>query len=182
MKLHLNYDGQQENGVIFNSNYNGAMFHGPELKPDLSFDFISFVYTEVFERQGNRVINLDGTERKMTQSEIDEIIPIANDWVQPLGQEGNPTQDQIDQRAAIDLRNAIQEELDKAVITVDEMVFQADEKSINMMTASILASQSSGATEIKWKLADNNISTVKVDQLKKVQVLAMDQLASIKGI
>lgn len=106
MALHLNYDGKQNNGIIFNTTYNGSMFNGAELKPSLSFPFDSFMYSEVFDGQPNYVIELDGTRRLMTQVEINEIIPIATNWVQPLGQEGNPT---AEQQKVIDKQQALQE-------------------------------------------------------------------------
>lgn len=40
------------------------------------------------------MINRDGTKRDMTDKEISEVMNKARNWVQPLGQEGNPTPEQ----------------------------------------------------------------------------------------
>lgn len=95
-KLHLNYDGFQDNGIIFNNLYpNGVMFFGAQFKPTLSFEYHSFGYTEVFELQENYVVDAGTTFRRpMTSAEATEIIEVAKNWVQALGQEGNPTQEQ----------------------------------------------------------------------------------------
>jgi len=95
-KLHLNYDGFQDNGVIFNDLYpNGVMFFGSQFKPTLSFEYHSFGYTEVFELQENYVVDPGTTFRRpMTDAEATEIVEIAKNWVQALGQEGNPTDEQ----------------------------------------------------------------------------------------
>lgn len=90
-KLHFNYDGFQDNGIIFNDAYpDGCMYMGAEYKPSLSFDYHSFGYTEVFVRQPAYVVDV-GTDfrRPMTQEEQDEVIEAARAWVQPYGQEGN---------------------------------------------------------------------------------------------
>lgn len=93
--LHLNYDGNQNNGIIFNDKYsNGALFIGAEFKPKLSFEYFGFEYSEAFNSRPNIVINIDKTQRVMTDDECIEIKDIANNWIQPLGQEGNPTDTQ----------------------------------------------------------------------------------------
>ncbi len=93
-----------------------------------------------------------------------------------------PTQAEIDAKTANDLKVSIQKQLDNATVTVDTMVFQADEKSIAFMTASILTSQTTGITENRWKLADNTTPLVTVAQISTAQALAMQQLAVIKDI
>lgn len=92
--IHLNYDGKQNNGIIFNTKYtNGALFTGAEYKPTLSFDFDSFQYSEVFTDVLDYV-EYNGVKKVMTPEQVIEIKAIANVWVQPLGQEGNPNDEQ----------------------------------------------------------------------------------------
>lgn len=95
MNLHLNYDGNQDNGVIYNATYTGCLYEGIELKPKLSFNYYSFWFSEEFPNNGNHVI-LDslGTRREMTDEETEEVKTLASIWTQPLGQEGNPTDEQ----------------------------------------------------------------------------------------
>jgi len=93
MKLHLNYDGNQTNGIIFNSKYTkGALFNGAEFKPKLSFEFDSMQMSEVFEIYDS--VTLNNTKRVMTEQEVQEVKAIAKEWVQALGQEGNPNEKQ----------------------------------------------------------------------------------------
>lgn len=92
-KIHLNYDGNQNNGIIFNDKYpNGAMYLGLEFKPNLSFEYDSMQYSEVFDALD--YVELNGEKRVMTDEEAAEVKSIAISWVQPLGQEGNPTVEQ----------------------------------------------------------------------------------------
>jgi hypothetical protein len=91
--IHLNYDGKQNNGIIFNTTYpNGAMYIGIQYKPTLSFEYDSFQYSEVFDVLD--YVLLDGVKRVMTDEEATEIITLATAWIQPLGQEGNPDDEQ----------------------------------------------------------------------------------------
>lgn len=107
MNLHLNYDGKQNNGIIFNATYSGAMFIGVEFRPSLSFEYESFMYSEVFDGQPDYVIQNDGIRRLMTEVEAEEVLALAVDWVQPLGQEGNPTQAQINERRASEIKEEL---------------------------------------------------------------------------
>lgn len=91
MLYHLSFDGSQNNGIIFNDKYQGCLFEGVELKPTLSFEFNSFSYSEVWERQGNYIENSENKKRVMSESEEVEVRELAIKWVQQLGQEGNPT-------------------------------------------------------------------------------------------
>jgi hypothetical protein len=94
MKYHLNYDHRSTNGIIFNALYpNGAMFFGSEFKPELSFEYDSFQWSEVFP-DSPQCIELQGVRRAFTSEELAEVKQKAIDWVQALGQEGNPTTEQ----------------------------------------------------------------------------------------
>ena len=91
MAIHLNYDGNQENGIIFNNTYTwGAMYKGANLKPTLSFNYDSMQYSEVFIQRPNYVI-LNGVSRAMTTEEGNEVKALALTWVQEPLQEGGVT-------------------------------------------------------------------------------------------
>lgn len=88
MAIHLNYDGNQNNGIIFNNTYTtGALFKGANFKPTLSFNYDSFQMSEQFTQVPNYVI-VNGTRRAMTPSEAQEIRALAVSWVQAPDQEG----------------------------------------------------------------------------------------------
>jgi len=110
MALHLNYDMKNKNGIIFNDKYQGAMYRGEEYRPDLAFPYEEFGYSEVFDLV-NFVV-LDGTKRVMTTGQELDVQRAAREWVQPLGQEGNPNDEQ--KLAAI--KGAIQAHLDATAV------------------------------------------------------------------
>ena len=109
-KLHLNYDGKQTNGIIFNDKYpKGALYIGAELKPKLSFIYDSMQYSEVFDNPN--YVEVNKTKRVMTDKECAEVINMASTWKQALGQEGNPN---LEQKKAIHYAEWKQKELQKA--------------------------------------------------------------------
>jgi len=90
MALHISWDNQQKNGVVFNEKYpTGALFTGVELRPEMSFEYDNFMYTEQFEVENTKMVN--GEVFGLTPEEVEEAKDVARNWVQPLGQEGNPT-------------------------------------------------------------------------------------------
>jgi hypothetical protein len=98
MKLHLNFDGNQNNGIIFNEQYDGCLFSGIEHKPNIGYEYYSFSMSEVFPTTANNFVQLDdspATRHPLTDDDIVNIKQIATNWVQPLGQEGNPTEEQL---------------------------------------------------------------------------------------
>jgi len=109
-KIHLNYDEKQNNGIIFNNKYtNGALYNGAEFKPSLSFQYDSMQYSEVFDTLD--YVELAGVKRAMTPAEQNEVKAVAINWVQPLGQEGNPTLEQAQGFKLNELTNAFSAEV-----------------------------------------------------------------------
>jgi hypothetical protein len=107
MKYRLNYDGNELNGVIFNDTYpNGALYTGSDLKPSLSFEYDSFLCDD---QHADYVVILNGLQRPMTTTEKTAVLELAKNWKQPLGQDGNPTADQIQQRKDIDFAFYLQQ-------------------------------------------------------------------------
>ena len=87
-KLHLNWDGNQSNGIIFNERYDwGALFVGIKLKPKLSVDYYMVQYSEVFP--DNYIIYKKGDNRQPLPDKLkDELKKLAIGWIQPPDQEG----------------------------------------------------------------------------------------------
>jgi hypothetical protein len=94
MAVSLNYDSNNKNGVVWNEKYpNGAMFIGEEYKPNLGFEYKQFMYYSFQDRYD--IMDVDSEYfRPMTEDEKSVIKKIAEEWIQPLGQEGNPTEEQ----------------------------------------------------------------------------------------
>lgn len=101
--VHLNWDRNNKNGIIVNGAYpNGALFTGDEHKPVLSVDYLEFEYTEKGELRPFNYIAVETTQGALRFSERipftdeleAEVLALANAWVQPEGQEGNPSLEQ----------------------------------------------------------------------------------------
>jgi len=149
MALHLNWDGNQNNGIIFNNTYtNGALFTGVTNKPVLSFAFDSFQYSEVFAQQLN-FVELAGTKKVMSVAEETEIQTIATNWVQPLGQEGNPTLVQAKEMKKNYLRNS----------------FNKDVQAITTALPHEMASWAKQENEARAWTVDNTVLTPFIDAL-----------------
>jgi hypothetical protein len=118
-KYHINYDHYNENGIIFNDNYDGCMFRGTDHRPDMSFTYQSFFYTEVFALQPNTV-TINNKKRKMRLEEANECLALAKEWVQPLGQDGNPTSEQKAADVRLDRLDRLKE-CDWVVIKAKEL-------------------------------------------------------------
>jgi hypothetical protein len=144
--IHLNYDHKQNNGIIFNTTYpNGAMYVGIQYKPTLSFEYDSFQYSEVFADVLDYV-QLGNSKTVMTPEQGLEIKAIADVWVQPLGQEGNPNDEQKLQF----IKQAVQEYLNERAValgfdSIDTIAkymgftnsYQADAESLAQLAVSV---------------------------------------------
>lgn len=105
--LHLNWDSRFNNGIITNARYNGALFVGEQHKPVLPVEYDSFEWDEGDPYNTNHIVlvhSIAGSsfaEKVAIPSDIEAAIrELAANWVQPSGQEGNPSQEQI--KAAVD--------------------------------------------------------------------------------
>ena len=94
IKIHLNWDSNNENGIIQNNTYTlGALFEGISRKPVLTFVYDWFNYCEITNAFK---ISFDGISSiEMTPAQKTEILSLANSWVQLEGEEGNPNADQL---------------------------------------------------------------------------------------
>lgn len=111
--LHISYFSNTESGIVYNEKYpEGVTYRGVELKPSLSFNYDSFQYSELYV--GINYIELNGIKRIFSDEELDEIINLATDWVQALGQEGNPTLEQAKETS----QNKLASDFNSAVLNI----------------------------------------------------------------
>ena len=72
------------------------------------------------------------------------------------------------------------EEVANITVTIQNgKIFDGDEEAQMRMLKAITASDILGLTETQWKLADNNISTVTLDELKEAFGLAVQEQSTI---
>ena len=65
------------------------------------------------------------------------------------------------------------------VTTISGKVFDGDEKSQDRMARAIQVAAITGQVETSWKLADNTIVTVSLDELKEALTLAEQEMSRI---
>ena len=65
------------------------------------------------------------------------------------------------------------------VTTISGKVFDGDEKSQDRMVRAIQVAAITGLTETQWKLADNSIVMVTLDELKEALALAGQEMSRI---
>ena len=65
------------------------------------------------------------------------------------------------------------------VTTISGKVFDGDEKSQDRMVRAIQVAAITGLTETQWKLADNSIVIVTLDELKEALALAGQEMSRI---
>lgn len=159
MALHLNWDGNQSNGIIFNDEYpNGAMFKGDGNRPDLTFSYHSFAYTEVFDHQ-NYVLTTDGIKRPMSVQETEEIKSVALNWIQQLGQEGNPNAVQLLEIKRNEVKNGVNEALEPIISKYSHAEIISWTKQEELARAYI-ADNTSSASFLETLALANGISTL----------------------
>lgn len=115
---HLNWDNTNLNGIVSSEKYpEGAMFVGAENKPVLSVDYEEFEYSQRGQfREHNYisvVTHVDGSyyaEKLPISDELEqEILAIIDSWEQPLGSEGNPTDEQIAEHVKFQVASALEQ-------------------------------------------------------------------------
>ena len=93
----LNWDNNNNNGVIFNDAYpHGALFEGVDRKPDIGLEYDWFIYSE---ERNEFIIFTPGMEtlagREMLPEEMEVVRNTAVVWTQLEGTEGAPNIDQM---------------------------------------------------------------------------------------
>ena len=69
--------------------------------------------------------------------------------------------------------------IERLTVTVDDMVFDANEKSQERIARTILANSEDDEKTVEWVLADNTVATVNISQLKRVLSLATEAMSEI---
>jgi len=82
------------------------------------------------------------------------------------------SQDQIDKHEKV-------ARVDNILVTVGGNIFNGNNFSQDRMTSAIHAADIIGTTELQWKLADNTIATVPLNELKEALVLSINELSNI---
>ena len=72
-----------------------------------------------------------------------------------------------------EIKQQQQQAIENLTVTVDGMVFDANEKSRMRMLSAINASERLGATETSWKLTNNQVQQVTLVQLQQAHDLAI---------
>ena len=72
-----------------------------------------------------------------------------------------------------EIKQQQQQAIENLTVTVDGMIFDANEKSRMRMLSAINASERLGATETSWKLTNNQVQQVTLVQLQQAHDLAI---------
>lgn len=111
---------------------------------------------------------------------------VQKDWVEITKDEmlaiTNPpkTPEQIAEEEAIASKIQKQLELDSIVVTTSKgNSFDGNETARNNMVSAIMSADLIGLTEAEWKLADNTVKTVTLDELKEALALAIQEVGII---
>ena len=87
------------------------------------------------------------------------------------------TQEQLD----VEAKQAKQAMLDTITITTTSgKVFDGREKDIPLMSGAINVSSILGVTSTQWKLHDNSVAIITLDELKEALALSMQAIGAIK--
>jgi hypothetical protein len=83
----------------------------------------------------------------------------------------------------INVKAVQKEEQKKMIVTISTgKTFDADSTSRINMVAGILASSFAGLTTTNWKLADNTIVEITLDELKEANLVALTTFGNIIGV
>jgi len=90
--LHISYDSNTQSGLISNLTYGMfCKYTGIENKPVLSFEYSDLHFTD--GEEGNHFL-FEGEQYFLTEEVKAELLTVIDTWEQPLGQQGNPTEEQ----------------------------------------------------------------------------------------
>lgn len=94
------------------------------------------------------------------------------------------TQKETDNQEAAELvsKNKISKQLELSsikVTTTNGNIFDGNELARNNMMSAILSADTVQITEAEWKLADNTIKTISLDELKEALALAIQEVGNI---
>lgn len=87
--------------------------------------------------------------------------------------------EELESQRLAELKRAKTDALTKIVVEVDGKSFDGNETARLNMISAIQASELLGITENAWKLADNSVATVTVDELKQALALAIQEVGRV---
>ena len=91
-----------------------------------------------------------------------------------------PTAEELETKALVEAKQAKQLALDSIVVTTASgKVFDGRDKDQVRMLSAIQASTLLGLTTAQWKLADDSIVEITLDELKEAQALAIQAMGAI---
>ena len=87
--------------------------------------------------------------------------------------------EELESQRLAELKRAKMDALTKIVVEVDGKAFDGNETARLNMISAIQASELLGVNDNAWKLADNTVATVTVDELKQTLALAIQEVGRI---
>lgn len=112
--------------------------------------------------------------------ENSELLDSVKQWVKDGGIiEPEFTEEELESQRLAELKRAKTDALTKIVVEVNGKAFDGNEPARLNMISAIQASELLGVTDNAWKLADNSVATVTVDELKQTLALAIQEVGRI---
>lgn len=103
-----------------------------------------------------------------------------DEWLQTNTPEPICTEEELQAKAESEARVAKQQALDTITVTTSSgKVFDGRDKDRARMNEALTASGILGATETQWKLADNTVATIALDELKEALALSIQAVGNI---
>ena len=87
--------------------------------------------------------------------------------------------EELEAQRLAQLKTSKSQALTKIVVTVGDKQFDGNETARLNMISAIQASELLGITENSWKLTDNTVAVVTVDELKQALALAIQEVGRI---
>ena len=112
--------------------------------------------------------------------ENSELLDSVKQWVNDGGIiEPEFTEEELESQRLAELKRAKTDALTKIVVEVGGKSFDGNETARLNMISAIQASELLGVNDNAWKLADNTVATVTVDELKQTLALAIQEVGRI---
>lgn len=152
---------------------------GTEGFPDIGIEYIYVQYATA-DWHEDFLVDRNNIKYSLSEEQCEILEEFITNWVQELGQEGNPTQEQIDaELASIASETKLKLLSELSVTTEAGNTFDAYDEARANMNESIMAAGILGITENQWKLADNSIITVSVSELQEALALGIQAKGKI---
>ena len=87
--------------------------------------------------------------------------------------------EELESKRLAELKTAKAQALTNIVVTVEDKQFDGNETARLNMVSAIQASELLGVTDNAWKLADNTVAVVTVDELKQALALSIQEVGRI---